>query len=107
MPSCEHEAGVSADQWFGVGMKIAEHGVATPAPDDTDFIRVKASQEECHCPAGSKGAGSDVVWVNSGVAWYGEGRDTEYARDHGGGDGSFFASLVEVDVERCGWWSIV
>ena len=107
MPSCEHEAGISSDQWFGVGMKIAEHGVATPAPDDTDFVRVKASKEEGHGPACSKGAGSDIGWVDSGVAWYGEGRDAEYARDHGGGDGAFFASLVEVDVERCGRRSIV
>ena len=46
MPSGEHEASIVADERFSVGVEIAEHGVATPASYDTNFIRIDASKEE-------------------------------------------------------------
>jgi len=85
VPSCEHEAGISSDQWFGVGMKVAEHGVATPAPDNTDFFRRRAMAPLARRERAAILVGS----IPSGVAWYGEGRDAEDACDHGGGDGAF------------------
>ena len=96
----EHYAGVPADEWFGMGMEVAEHRVAFPASYDADFIGVEASKEECHSAACTEGTGGDFGGIDSGMAWDRKGGNTEDAGDHGRGDSTFFSCLIEIDVQR-------
>ena len=49
-----HEAGVVLDEGIGVGVEVAEHGVAIPAAKDVDMVGVQLGQEESHGSAGSE-----------------------------------------------------
>ena len=104
MPSGEHEASIVADERFSVGVEIAEHGVATPASYDTNFIRIDASKEESHSSASTKRAGGYLFRMDASVPRYGEGSGAEEASYHGRGDGTTSAVVFVVDMKRsCGW----
>jgi hypothetical protein len=77
MPSGEHEASIVADERFSVGVEVAEHGVATPASYDTNFIRIDASKEEGHSSASTKRAGGYLFRMDASMPRDGEGSGAE------------------------------
>ena len=67
MPTGEHETSITFYQRFSMGVEVAEHGVTTPAADDSNFIRIDAGEEEGHGSTSAKGASSYLVGMNTSV----------------------------------------
>ena len=107
MAAGEHEPRVVSDQWFSMGMKIAEHGVTTPAPDDADLVRVDAGEEESHSSTCTKRAGSYLVGMDTGMPWDGQGSGAKEARYHGGGDGASCAVVIVINMKWSGRWCVM
>ena len=63
----KHDLGVILDEWKSMGVEVSKHGVASPAAEDTDLIRVNAAEEEGHGTTGAKGPGGDIVWVDASI----------------------------------------
>ena len=63
----EHEKRVMLDERECVSMEVAEHGVASPAADDADFIGVFPTKEKGHRATVAEGTSGDVFDVDSGV----------------------------------------
>jgi len=103
----EHDTGVILDEWKGVSMEIMEHGIATPATYDANFIRIHASKQQGHGAASTEGSSCNVGRVNTGMSRDSEGCRPKEARDHGGGDRATLGCVVVVDVEGCGWHSLM
>ena len=65
-------------------MEIAKHGIALPETEDTNFIYIAAAKQEIHCTAGLKRASEDILWIDAGITWYGEGCRAEETCNCGG-----------------------
>ncbi len=68
MGAQEHETRVVLDERKSVGMEIAKHGVTTPAAHDANLVWILPSEEEGHRATVTKGAGCDVINVDTCVA---------------------------------------
>ena len=77
MATIEHQGGVVLDERQSMTMKVTKHGVATPTPDNADFIGVHIAKEECHGAAITEGTCGDVVGVNTTVTGDGECDSTQ------------------------------
>ena len=73
----EHDLGVILDKGKSMGMEVSKHGVAFPAAEDADFVRIDAAEEESHGTTRTEGPCGDVVWFDACIARYGEGGRTE------------------------------
>ena len=107
MAAGEHEPRVVSDQWFSVGMKIAEHGVTTPSADDTNFVGIDAGEEESHGTTRAKRAGCNLVGMDASMTAYGQSGSAEKTRNHRRGDGSSSAVILIINMKRSRRWSIV
>ena len=83
MPSSEHQACVVTHERLSVGVEVAEHGIAAPAADNANFVRLNTSEEEGHGSTRTKRAGGYLIRVNASMTRNGEGGSSEEARDHG------------------------
>ena len=65
--SMEHDLGVVLDEWKGMGIEVAEHGVTLPAAEDPDLVRIDAPKKKGHGTTRAKGPCGDVVGVNASI----------------------------------------
>ena len=80
----EHDLGVFEKDRKGMSMDTEEQGIAPPETNDTNFIWIDANKKERHCAAVSKRASGDILWINTGMTWYGEGCRAEETCEYGG-----------------------
>ena len=102
----EHDTGVILDEWKGVSMEVTEHGVAAPAADDANFIRIHASQQEGRATSAERPC-CNVCRINAGMPRNSEGSSPKEAHDHVRGDSTSPPPFIIVDMEGCGWRSLV
>ena len=98
MASVEHDFGVILDEGKSVGMEVSKHGVAFPAAENPDLVRIDAAKEKSHGTTRAEGPSGDVVWFDAGITGYGKGGGMEQTSDHRAGNRPFTVCSVVVDV---------
>ena len=80
----EHDLGFVEKDRKGMSMDTEEQGIALPVTNNKIFIWIDVNKKERHCAAVLKRASGDILWINTGMPWYGEGCRAEETCEYGG-----------------------